>query len=75
MSRPIAFARCLSFIAREIRVASGPYLSKTDQTAQTDRRVENQGKLAPPLGRKLTIRRPELTSGPDHSSLVGASVP
>jgi hypothetical protein len=73
MSRLIAFARRLSPSARGIRVNSGPYVSETDQTAQTDRRVENQRKFAAPLGRKQTPRHSELTSGPDHSGLVGAS--
>jgi hypothetical protein len=75
MSRPIAFARCLNSVAREIRVGSGPYVSKTDQTAQTDRRVENQGKFAPPLVRKLTTLHSKLTNRPDHHGLAGASVP
>ena len=73
MSRLIAFARRLGLVARKIRVNSGPHVSKTDQTAQTDRRVENQGKFAPPLGRKLTTRHSKLTSGPDHGGLTGAS--
>ena len=75
MSRLIAFARRLSPSARGIRVNSEPYVSKTDQTAQTDRRIENQGRFAPPLGRKLTTRHSKLTSGPDHGGLAGASAP
>jgi hypothetical protein len=75
MSRPIGFARSLTPVAREIRVDSGPYVSKTDQTAQTDRRVENQRKFAPPLGRELTTRHSKLTTGSDHGGLAGASVP
>ena len=75
MSREIGFGCCCSLFARQIRVDSGPYASKTDQTAQTDRRVENQRKFAAPLGRKLTTRHSKLTSGPDHSGLVGASAP
>jgi hypothetical protein len=75
MSRPIGFARCLTPVAREIRVDSGPYASETDQTAQTDLRVENQGKFGPSLGRKLTTRRSKLTSRADHGGLAGASVP
>ena len=74
MSRPIGFERCFSPVARESRVDSEPYASKTDQTAQTDRRAENQGKFAPPLGLKLTTRHSKLTSGPDHSGR-GASAP
>jgi len=70
MSRPIGFARSLTPVAREIRVDSGPYVSKTDQT---DRRVENQRKFAPPLDRKLTTRHSKLTSRPDHGGPVGAS--
>ena len=70
MSRPIGFARSHTPVAREIRVESGPYASKTDQT---DRPVENQGKFAPPRGRKLTTRHSKLTSGPDQGGPVGAS--
>ena len=75
MSRLIAFARRLSPSARGIRVNSGPYVSKTDQTAQTDRHIENQEKFAPPPGRKLTMRHSKLTRGPDHGGLAGASAP
>jgi len=75
MRRPIRFVLCLSPVAREIRVDSRPYVSKTDQTAQTDRRIENQGRFAPPLGRKLTTRHSKLTSRPDHGGLAGASAP
>jgi hypothetical protein len=75
MSCRIGFARSLIPIAREIRVESGPYASKTDQTAQTDRPVQNQGKFARPLGRKLTTRHSKLTSGADRSGLMGASSP
>src|SRR5918995_390680 len=75
MSRRIAFGRRLSRSACEIWVNSGPYVSKTDQTAQTDRHIENQGKFAPSPGRKLTMRHSKLTSGPDHGGLAGASAP
>jgi hypothetical protein len=75
MRRPTAFQRRLGPAVREIHVDSGPYVSKTDQTAQTDRRVENQGKFAPPLGRKLTTRHSKLTSSPDNGGLAGASAP
>jgi hypothetical protein len=75
MSRPIAFALCRGPVARETRVHSGPCVSNTDQTAQTDRRVENQRKFAAPLGRKLTARHSKLTSRPDHGRLAGVLVP
>ena len=75
MSRPIAFARRLSPIAREIRLNSGPYVSKTDQTAQTDQRIEKHGRFAPLPGRKLTTPHSKLTSGPDRGGLPGSSVP
>jgi hypothetical protein len=73
MSRPIGFARCFSPVGREIRVHSGIHISKTDQTDQTDRRFENKGEFAPPLGQKLTMRHPKLTGGPDQGSLAAAS--
>jgi hypothetical protein len=75
MSRPIAFALCPGPVARETRVHSGPYVSKTDQSDQTDRRVENQGKFAAPLGWKLTARHAKLTSRPHHGRLAGVLVP
>ena len=75
MSRPIAFARRLSPIAREIHLNSGPHVSKTDQTAQTDQRIEKHGRFAPLPGRKLTTRRSELTSRPDQGGLPGSSMP
>jgi hypothetical protein len=75
MSRQVGFVWCFSPFARQVRVDPGPYVSKTDQTAQTDRRVENQGRFAPPLGRKLTTRHSKLTSSPDHGGLAGASAP
>jgi hypothetical protein len=75
MSRPIAFALCPGPVACETRVESGPYASKTDQTAQTDRAVENQRKFAASLGRKLTALHSKLTSRPDHGRLAGVLVP
>jgi hypothetical protein len=75
MSRQVGFVWCFSPFARQVRVDPGLYVSKTDQTAQTDRRVENQRKFAPTLGRKLTTRHPNLTSGADRSGLMGSSSP
>ena len=75
MSRPIAFARHLGLVARKLRVNSGPLVSKTDQTAQTDRRIENEGRFMPSPGRKLTSPHSELTSGPDQGGQTRASVP
>jgi hypothetical protein len=57
----------------QIAQLEGTYVSKTDQTAQTDRRVENQAKFAPPVGRKLTTQHSKLTSGPDQGGPAGAS--
>jgi hypothetical protein len=75
MSRQVGFVWCFSPFARQVRVDLAPYVSKTDQTVQTDRRVENQGKFGPTLGRKLTTRHPSPTSGADRSGLMGASSP
>jgi hypothetical protein len=41
----------------------GTYDSKTDQTAQTDQRVEFARQFDPPPGQKPTSPHPELTSG------------
>ena len=66
MSRPIGFARCFSAVAREVRVDSGPYASKTDQTAQTDRRFETKGKFAAIVGQKAKGTLAKLTSQSDR---------
>ena len=75
MSRLVAFARRLGLVARKIRVNSGPHVSKTDQTAQSDQRIEKHGRFAPLPGRKLTTPHSKLTSGPDQGGLPGSSVP
>jgi hypothetical protein len=66
MSRPIACVRRAGLAARKKRVNSGAYVPETDQTAQTDRSIENQRKFALLPGQKLTTPHPELTSEPDH---------
>jgi hypothetical protein len=50
----------LAQIAQLIRT----YDSKTDQTAQTDQRIEIAEQFGAPPGQKLTSRHPKLTSGP-----------
>jgi hypothetical protein len=47
----------------QIAQLMGTYDSKTDQTAQTDQRIENPGKFFTHPGQKLTSPHPKLTSG------------
>jgi hypothetical protein len=63
MKLPLVDRAALVVRLAQIAQLEGTYGSKTDQTAQTDRRVENQGKFAPPLARTLTTRHSKLTSG------------
>jgi hypothetical protein len=47
----------------QIAQLMGTYDSKTDQTAQTDQRIEIAEQFGAPPGQKLTSRHPKLTSG------------
>ena len=47
----------------QIAQPMGTYDSKTDQTAQTDQRIEIAAQFGAPPGQKLTSRHPKLTSG------------
>jgi hypothetical protein len=61
-------------IGRRVQVAhpQGAYGSKTDQTAQTDQRVETAGEFGAPPGQKLTSRHSKLTSGTAQQPNPGA---
>lgn len=75
MSRLTALARRPGPPARAICVNPGPLDSKTDQTAQTDQRVETQGKFGASPGWKPTTPHLKLTSGSDHGDSPGTSAP
>ena len=47
----------------QIAQLMGTYDSKTDQTAQSDQRIEKASKFRAPPGQELTSPHPKLTSG------------
>ena len=63
MTRPALDRTVLSSRLPQIAQLMGTYDSKTDQTAQTDQRIENADRFGAPPGQKLTSRHPKLTSG------------
>ena len=63
MTRPALDRAVLSSRLGQIAQLMGTYDSKTDQTAQSDQRLENPGKFFAHPGQKLTSRHPKLTSG------------
>lgn len=76
MSRQIgSVAQILGLATPGMRVDLKPLVSETDQTAQSDRRVENKGRFAPLPARKPTALHPKLTSGPVQCRLAGAPTP
>jgi hypothetical protein len=63
----------------QIAQLMGPYVSKTDQTAQTDQRIETIEQFDSPPGHKLTSGGPKLTSGTAQQpsplvQVIGASL-
>ena len=68
MTRPALDRAVLGSRLAQIAQLMGTYDSKTDQTAQTDQRIENAGKFGAPLGQKPTSRHPKLTSGTAHQA-------
>jgi hypothetical protein len=66
MTRLIALARCRGAPVAEVCKNPGPPVSKTDQTAQTDRRFETKGKFAAIAGQKAKGTLAKLTSQSDH---------
>ncbi len=75
MTRPALDRAVLSSRLGQIAQLMGTYDSKTDQTAQSDQRIENEWRFVPSPGWKLTTPHLELTSGPDQGGLTRASVP
>ena len=63
MSRPALDRAVLGSRLAQIAQLVGDYDSKTDQTAQSDQRLENAMKFGAPPGQKLTSPHPKLTSG------------
>jgi hypothetical protein len=58
----------LSSRLAQIAQLMGTYDSKTDQTAQSDRRIGNSGKFGAPLDQKPTSPHPKLTGGAAHQT-------
>ena len=63
MTRPALDRAVLSSRRVQIAQLMRTYESKTDQTAQTDQRIEIAEQFGAPPGQKLTSRHPKLTSG------------
>jgi hypothetical protein len=63
----------------QIAQLMGTYDSKTDQTAQSDQRIEKANRSRLPHGQELTSRHPKLTSGTAQQprpivQVIGASL-
>jgi hypothetical protein len=75
MSRLVVCARAPGPTARGIRASRVRPVSKTDQSDQTDQRLENQEGFARSTGQKSATRRSKLTNGHHGRGLTGASTP
>jgi hypothetical protein len=63
MTRPALDRAVLSSRRAQIAQLTATHDSKTDQTAQSDQRIENAGEFRAAPGQKLTSPYPKLTSG------------
>ena len=63
MNPPSLDRAVLSSRLAQIAQLMGAYDSKTDQTAQSDQRIEIAQQFGASLGQELTSRPPKLTSG------------
>jgi hypothetical protein len=66
MTLPALDSALLSSRLAQMAQLMRSYDSKTDQTAQTDQRVEIADQISVPPGQRLTGRAPKLTSGTDR---------